>query len=238
VKIESEHLKTNDQNVVSCLPWTLEPEPSAGQFITNRTRIENPEFNFLPLDEYPTNCVSYGKIPLIVQESHKGFFSSEAIIDSIMPNTLFESVGNDEIVYSCYQQFTSASKLYLVYDRFYIESNPDHYNLEIDFLVKTGNEYEDFDFRTAFPPQCGQSYDGKIPYLTGAEETTISQPPYKVHKRRKVEGTITYTMNGFGFDQIFSNKSLKLRFLIKDRSLNYSNIVETPEFTLSGIKKN
>jgi hypothetical protein len=46
-----------------------------------------------------------------------------------------------------------------------------------------------------------------------------------------------YAMVGSGFLNTFSVSTLKLEVQIKDRELNKSNIITTPEFTLNGIRK-
>ncbi|MCW5910702.1 MAG: hypothetical protein KIT62_06490 [Cyclobacteriaceae bacterium] len=110
----------------------------------------------------------------------------------------------------------------VVQDTLYFELNPDHYNIEIDFLVKnTDGTFTEFDWTTEFDyPNCGLTYDGRFPIL------------YEDRSGSPLEGTIRYGMGSTGFRILFSLKTIKLRVQIKDRALHRSNIIETPEFTL------
>jgi hypothetical protein len=97
----------------------------------------------------------------------------------------------------------------------YFETNPNHYNITVDFLVWDGTTFKEFDFRKEF---CNQTFDGRFPPLQDNES--------------RIEGTLLYSMSSRGFETIFSIKRLKLRVAIKDRALHESAVIETPEFTL------
>ena len=45
-------------------------------------------------------------------------------------------------------------------------------------------------------------------------------------------------MVSYGFDMVLKNDIFKLKVYIKDRALNQSNIIETPEVTLEEITIN
>jgi hypothetical protein len=109
-----------------------------------------------------------------------------------------------------------------VRDTLYFELNPDHYNIEVDFLVKNGDgSFTEFDWRNEFDfPNCSQGFDGRFPIL------------FKDKPGAPLEGKIRYGMVSTGFKFLFSVKTLKLRVQIKDRALHKSNIIETPEFIL------
>ncbi len=107
-------------------------------------------------------------------------------------------------------------------DTLYFELNPDHYNMEVDFLVKNpvNGSFEEFDWSTAFDyPFCGGTFDGRFPIL------------FKDRPGSPLEGVIRYGMGSTGFKVLFSTKTLKLRVKIKDRALHVSNEIETREFT-------
>ena len=110
----------------------------------------------------------------------------------------------------------------VVKDTLYFELNPDYNNITVEFLVKNPDgTFTEFDWKEAFNyPNCGISFDGRFPIL------------YKDKPGAPLEGTIRYGMGSIGFKILFSTKTLKLRIEIKDRALNRSNIIETPEFTL------
>jgi hypothetical protein len=107
-------------------------------------------------------------------------------------------------------------------DTLYFELNPDHYNIEIDFLVKNADgTFTEFDWTKEFNyPNCGTSFDGRYPIL------------FKNEPGSPLEGSLQYGMGSIGFKVLFSIKTLKLRIQIKDRALNKSNEIFTPEFTL------
>ncbi len=108
-------------------------------------------------------------------------------------------------------------------DTLYFELNPDHYNITVDFLVKNPSTliFEEFDWTKEFAyPNCGPTFDGRFPIL------------FKDNAGSPLEGELKYIMQSTGFKLAFSIKTLKLRIQIKDRALNLSNVIETPEFTL------
>ena len=45
-------------------------------------------------------------------------------------------------------------------------------------------------------------------------------------------------MVSYGFESVIQNDIFKLKIQIKDRALNSSNSIETPEVTLQQIKEN
>ena len=51
-------------------------------------------------------------------------------------------------------------------------------------------------------------------------------------------GKLRYAMVSYGFEMILKNDLFKLKVYIKDRDLNMSNIIETPEVTLEEILVN
>jgi hypothetical protein len=56
-------------------------------------------------------------------------------------------------------------------------------------------------------------------------------------KEGPLEGSLQYAMVTSGMKSIFSIKTLKLKVRIRDRNLNTSTPIETPEFTLDKIKR-
>jgi hypothetical protein len=114
-------------------------------------------------------------------------------------------------------------KYYGVKDTIYFEKNPNHNNIKVEFFVQENGVFEPFDWVTAFPPDCGETFDGRFPRLSD--------------ESKPLEGTIRYSMESAGFLSLFSIKKIRLRISIKDRALNTSNVIET-EFTLNQIRKN
>jgi hypothetical protein len=135
---------------------------------------------------------------------------------------LFADLPNYVKPYDCINWELEKNIAGQVIDTVYIQLNPDHYNIFVDYLVKQADgTFKEFDFREEF---CS-TYDGRFPILS----KNLSQ-------KNPLEGIIRYGMPGLGFDLFFSIKTLKLRIQIQDRVLNKSNIIETPEFTLQSIK--
>jgi hypothetical protein len=111
----------------------------------------------------------------------------------------------------------------IVKDTIYFQLNPNHYNITVQFLIKNpDSSFTEFDLRKEFDyPGCGGTFDGRFPIL------------YKEKPGAPLEGKIRYAIGSTGFKLFFSIKTLKLRVQIKDRALNKSNVIETPEFKLN-----
>lgn len=117
---------------------------------------------------------------------------------------------------------SESTEYYQIADTLYFQLNPNHFNIEIDFLVRDSGSnpptYTEFDW---FEQTC-QPFDGRFPFLTD--------------KDNSLEGTLSYAMISTGFNLSFSIKPIKLRITIKDRLLHVSNVVESNEFTLDAIR--
>lgn len=115
-----------------------------------------------------------------------------------------------------------------VVDTLYFQLNPDHYNIFVDYLIKQPNgTFEEYDWNSEFVyPGCVvDPYYGRFPIL------------FKETPGSPLEGVINYALKSSAFNIIFSTRTLKLRVYIKDRALNVSNVIETPEFTLQQIRR-
>lgn len=109
-----------------------------------------------------------------------------------------------------------------IQDTVYYEENRNHFNIFVEYFVKRNGVFEEFDWVTEIA-QCGESFNGRFPILSD-----ISEKP--------LEGTLRYSMTSSGFLFLFRHDTLKLRIGIQDRQLHKSNVIETPEFTLRGVK--
>ena len=109
-------------------------------------------------------------------------------------------------------------------DTVYFQFNPRHNNYFVDFMIKRNGVFEKFDFRAEF--DCSVTFDGRFPLIKSGD------------KNSPKEGNITYNMQSRFFLAFFENETLKLRIRIVDRAGNYSNFVETQEFTLREIQVN
>lgn len=173
-------------------------DPAKGKLVFPRTR-KKPAYASLPA----YNCVDYEYLTdrrLLVRQT------DIAVLDNAVRFT--------DTIYTS-QTHSPATTFLQIQDTLLVKTNPNHYNIEVDFLVKNGQDFDEFDWRKEF---CTQSFDGRFPILGEGNGA--------------LEGTLRYTMNSVGFKQLFSIKTLKLRIQIKDRALHRSNIIETPEFRL------
>ena len=172
-----------------------------GKLVVPRTR-NKAGYSFLPA----YNCADYEYIldrKLLIPAQYAGVLDRKQMkIDSL----------SDPV--------TKKTTYYQIRDTFLIYVNPNHYNIEVDFLVKEGLDFVEFDWRKEL---CTQSFDGRFPVLTQQEGTGL-------------DGTLKYSMNSLGFIALFSVKTLKLRVRIRDRALHTSRWIETPEFTLDKIR--
>jgi hypothetical protein len=176
--------------------------PTAGDLIFARTR-KDPDFaGVLP----PFSCENYAYREFILHSS------DTAVLDKY--SKFADTLANE------------SGTFYLIKDTLYHVTNPDHYNIEVDFfvLVDPNNpnpalRYEEYDWRKE---RCS-TFDGRFPFLS---ET-----------RTSLDGSLKYSMESRGFQILFGGKTIKLRIQIKDRLLHKSNVIETGDFTLESIRK-
>jgi len=177
-------------------------DPNAGDLVFPRTR-KNPLYtSLIP----PYNCKDFAYRDFVLEDD------DIAVLDefSKFADTLTNQSGT----------------FYLITDTLYHVSNPNHYNIEVDFLVlvdpnnpNPALRYEEYDWREE---RCS-TYDGRFPFLS---ETNTA-----------LDGTLKYSMESRGFQILFGGKTIKLRVQIKDRKLNKSNVIETGDFTLVSIRR-
>ena len=123
-------------------------------------------------------------------------------------------------------------------DTLLIDFNENQFNIEVDFFVKKNGVFQEIDLRAQ--PRgsanentfCGISFDGRFPCLSSEEN------PCSIvrNSNRPIEGVITYDMKSGLFLPLFRTDTIKLEFKVRDRALHTSNIGESPEFTLQGIR--
>ncbi|MGC1241613.1 MAG: hypothetical protein WA874_08495 [Chryseosolibacter sp.] len=190
------------------------PDPTKGSLVVFRTR-QKPGYSFLPAAEtcngsddlkyyeyldgpYDPTSASDGRRLLIAAADLPAIDPDVKLVDSIK--------GSDgKVAY------------YQIQDTLYYTSNPNHYNIEVEFLVKdpaAPGGFREFDWHEEY---C-TTFNGRFPVFSD--------------KQSSIDGTLIYAMTSIGFEEQFSIKTLKLRVSIKDRKLNKSNVIETPEFTL------
>ena len=188
------------------------PDPNKGTLVTFRTHKKS-GYNFLPGGDQCTgsNSLKYyeyldGPVdPTNASDGRRMLVEAAdlAVLDPAVQ--LVDSFPRTKPEY------------YQVRDTLYYTPNPDHYNIEVDFLVKDPSApggFKEFDWREEY---C-TTFDGRFPVISD--------------KQSSIDGILRYSMTSLGFKSVFSIKTLKLRITIKDRQLHASNVIETPEFTL------
>jgi len=182
------------------------PDASKGKLVVFRTR-QQPEYSFLP----PAfDCANYEYLGGAIDPANAGDGRRLLILAADLPALdpqvkLVDSIPRTNPEY------------YQIRDTLYYTANPNHYNIEVDFLIKdpaAPGGFREFDWREEY---C-TTFDGRFPVFSDKESS--------------IDGTLRYSMTSLGFTSLFSIRTLKLRVSIKDRALNISNVIETPEFTL------
>lgn len=185
----------------------LIPNPENGKLVFFRSRLQD-NYNFLP---QAYHCSKY--------EILSGPVNSERPSDGrrLLIEVANRAVLDDEVV--LIDSFPRENpQYYQIKDTLYFTPNENHYNIEVDFLIKDPSApggFVTFDWREEY---C-LTFDGRFPVFS-------DDPP------SSIDGTLRYSMTSFGFKTLFSIKTLKLRISIKDRARNRSNVIETPEFRL------
>ncbi len=145
---------------------------------------------------------------------------------SVNPAGAVELFSNEDNrpVYNC-TNYLIANTSTDVRDTFYIELNEYHHNLHVDILKKRNGEYSLMDYGEAFgSSDCAlNNFNGRVPVF---DEENIG---------RSLKGSIGYAMLSAGHKIVLSRDTFMVRFYLYDRALNQSNVVETPDFTLSDV---
>lgn len=114
-----------------------------------------------------------------------------------------------------------------VEDTVYIQIDRNYYNMFLKFYRKVRGEFQEFDFRREFGTQSCFTMDGRFLRLN-------TQP-----QDRPLQGSLRYGMSSHVFGTIFrTTDTLKVQVKIRDNAFNFSEPIETPEFTLDEIKVN
>ncbi|MDX5479809.1 MAG: hypothetical protein LPJ98_15290 [Cyclobacteriaceae bacterium] len=110
----------------------------------------------------------------------------------------------------------------VVRDTVWVEQNPDHNNIFVKFFIKRNGVYTEFKWEEA---PFFTTFNGRFPRIFNSSG---SQP---------VEGTLQYAMLSFGWQSIFRTDTIRIDLQIQDRALNKSNVVSSPDVTLSQISR-
>lgn len=184
-------------------------DPTSGDLVFPRTRKKAAYSGVVPPFTHPYFCTDFVRRSILIE------LADSAALDKIAKTQSITQV-----------KYSNIDFLELT-DTLYFQPNPDHYNIEVDFFVKNGNDYVEYDWRKDGCDRItytGQSFDARFPMFTDKEGSTL-------------EGNLKYGMYSLGFKEIFGNKTLRLEITIKDRARNKSNKIVTKDFTLLEILK-
>ncbi|PRY88003.1 hypothetical protein [Mongoliibacter ruber] len=109
-----------------------------------------------------------------------------------------------------------------VRDTVWVEQNENHNNIFIRFFIKRNGDFTEYRWQD---PPFFTTFNGRFPRILNNNQ---GQP---------VEGSLQYAMLSFGWESIFRNDTIRIDVQIQDRALNRSNIVSSPEVTLSQIRR-
>jgi hypothetical protein len=109
-------------------------------------------------------------------------------------------------------------------DTVFIIRNENNKNIFVEYYRKRGGSYQFIDWiRITSAEACGISFDSRFPVF---DSESIGKP---------LQGSITYKMISSGIDDVIRSDTFRLKVRIKDRALNESNTITTPDFTLNEI---
>lgn len=113
-------------------------------------------------------------------------------------------------------------------DTVFVQRNPFHFNLYINLLVKQGNDYIRYqEFVPELVSECAPLFTSRFPIF---DQSDIGRP---------LDGSISYSFFSTQFataNSFILRETLRLQFYIYDRALNKSNVVETEDFTILGLR--
>ena len=184
--------------------YVIRSAPSNTKFLTLADRQA---YNLPPYEPPYSTCAAY----------HQAYLNDTIFV---LPNDV-GALDESTIVDTLVNISSGAIEAYAALSTWYIEQNPNHYNITVKFMMLQGDEsFKEFDFREAY---C-TTYDGRFPVLADS--------------KRAVDGTLKYAMLGTGFLSTFGNTPIKLVIQVRDRALNETSPpMETPVFTLNDIRK-
>lgn len=143
------------------------------------------------------------------------------------PNGVYYLYNNDDNrpTFNCDNYIIDTINSTTQLDTFYIQKNENNKNIFIEFYKKDNNEFILIDWKRIFDEEygCGIDFNSRFPSLNISNSNQL------------LSGKLRYSMVSYGFDMILKNDIFKLKIFIKDRELNTSNVIETPEVTLEEI---
>jgi hypothetical protein len=127
----------------------------------------------------------------------------------------------------CGHWFVTYGNGIIASDTIYYQYNRNYFNFQADLYYQDGANWVQYDPLTSFSfPNCFIVFaDGLIPPLQG----NVSAGPFTYTPRLFIHGGLmTYSLTSALFKLMFGGKNIKIKFHVRDRAMNNSNIAETP----------
>ena len=130
--------------------------------------------------------------------------------------------------FNCNDYIVDTVSTLSVLDTFYIQKNENNKNIFVEFYKKNGDDFEFINWTRIFDQEfgCGINFDSRFPPLNISNSS------------QSLNGKLRYGMVSYGFNSVLKNDIFKIKIKIKDRNLNDSNVIESPEITLEQILVN
>lgn len=158
---------------------------------------------------------NYGYLPLYDANSCLDY----ALAQILVPEDEFLVDATYNIIDTLYEEAAPDYRYFLVEEPFLYRRNPYHNNIDVKFFKFTNGEFVEYDLFKEF---C-IDFNGRFPNVTEKAGSPV-------------EGEIRYAMTNSSFLAVFGNAPIKLKIRIRDRALNSSKEIETPQFDLRSKK--
>lgn len=114
-------------------------------------------------------------------------------------------------------------------DTFLVSQNPLHYNIEVDFFVENpagSGQFQLLDWRDVSSiASCGENFYGRFQ----DPNSSLTGTPFSFEQTGPVSSRLTYAMRSVGFPLVLGTRPFYIQCSIRDRALNQSNVITTPE---------
>ncbi len=199
-------------NKTRILPRIIDvPAGETGLLVTKRTKKKPGYEDKVPAFVFPFTCTELVFDSVCIRAKDKQIFDNSFIFT-------FDNDDNIDTIFNGNQP-----EYYILRDTFYFQFNPNHYNIEVKFLVDKrdangksikdtdGNLiFEEFDWQAASGNgSCFSNFNRRFPVLSQTD--------------KQLEGTLSYAMTSTQFRDYLSDRIIKFQVQIKDRALHVSN---------------
>ncbi len=158
------------------------------------------------------NEPGYGNLPIYITNNCEYYSEDQLLVPAASADASYNI--SDTIIIN-----NNTDSFFVIQEPFLYKQNVNHYNIEVKFEVFENGDWEPFNWL-----EFCLDYNGRFPVINGQSSA--------------LEGTLRYGMANPSYLALFSVKTLRLKVKLRDRALNTSNEVTTPQFTLDGIRVN